>query len=124
MPTITYPPALPLPDTAPVTPAELRIRGPEGPFVVATRTRDMHLSQEMSWTLSDGEADVWWAWYRDTLADGAFAFSAPWPHPDGQPTHTYRFSTAPSQQHLADTGARRISASLVVRGASRAPQTP
>lgn len=114
---IEFPSSLPSPDQAPLQPSETRAIAPgAGPFDTRPLSADPHATQTLIWTLDGDEAGAWWAFYRDDLDEGSRWFAAGWPHPDGQPQHVYRFSSA--RQESLSEHVRRITAEVVVRGAS------
>lgn len=124
MAAILYPDTLPSPDALPLVLQETRSLVPDAPFEVRARSLDLGGGDSATeWTVTDAEADIWWAWWRDLLAYGGAWFGAAWPHPDGAALHHYRFASEPTQKHMGG-GVRKISAQLTVRAASAAPTAP
>jgi hypothetical protein len=122
MPTLTYPATLPSPSTpAQWSPAPRLVATDGAPYQARAIERDERAQMRITFVLSDEEAGDWWAWWRDDLVRGAAHFQAAWLTPRGDAPRVWRFEGVP-QQRAGGAGIRTITATVSMRGASRAPQ--
>lgn len=121
---IVYPSSLPVPSAAPVQSVDRRVLGgDQGPFEARTVQRDRLAVQSVTFPpFTRDQAEVFDAWWRDTLVRGGAWFAASWPLPQGSEPVARRFIGPPTWR--LDSGYWRVSATMEVRGRGLDPALP
>lgn len=118
---VVYPPELPGPTSAPLTPTERRLRSEiPGPMQLRGVQRDFHGVQRLQFVFTADQARKFREWWEIDLYRGGMWFSADWPLPWARKGNVYRFRSAPSWEFIPGgprgRGVRRLSIEVEVRG--------
>lgn len=93
---MAYPSTLPVPRSAPLTPAERRLMSElPGPRQTRGIERDPRAGQDLEWIFTFEQMETWTAWLAE-ISDGGAWWSADWPMPIGGAGQR-RFVGAPSE---------------------------
>lgn len=120
-----YPSGLPCPRMSEVQSKERRLLSPEGgtagPLKTRVLQRDLLQREQVAFLFTFAQAEVFRAWWRDTLVFGGCWFGAHWPLPQGVPEGGYRFRRfvgAPTWSEFLPGVGWSVTAVLEVRGLS------
>jgi hypothetical protein len=116
---INYPATLPVPQTSVITPLERRaLSNEDAPLEARARSRDRLQFERVTWTLTDAECEIFRAWWKADLTDGAAWFNAAWPVLEGIVDRQRCFRTQPAYAFIPG-GFWKVSAILEIRGRGR-----
>lgn len=116
---INYPATLPVPQTSVITPFERRaLSNADAPLEARAASRDRLQFERVTWTLTDAQSEIFRAWWKTDLTDGAAWFNAAWPVLEGIVERQHCFRTQPAYAFIPG-GFWKVSAVLEIRGRGR-----
>lgn len=124
MANVTYPEALPDPQSAPIQSHERRLLSTiPGPRQSRALSRDRLASQRCTFMFTLAQAETFAAWWKNTLVEGGAWFASDWPHQQGI-TAARKFIGVPKWGDYVPGELWPVSAEFEVRGRGHLPGLP